>query len=135
MKSSNAATHGSNLKAAAAIGAAWLTLAGAAWADTAANSAERCLYVAAIKRTKVVDNQNILFYTRDHKVYNNHLPHACAGLAAANTFKYATSQSRLCNVDTITVLNQISGGYMPGATCGLGLFEPTADPEKAPRIP
>lgn len=113
------------------IGAMLLSMAGTAWAETAGSTtAERCLSVAAIKRTKVIDDQNILFYTRNHKVYNNHLPYACAGLTVANTFKYATSQSQLCNVDIITVLHQISGGYMPGAACGLGLFEPTPDPEK-----
>lgn len=112
------------------VGVALLALAGATWADNSDTAAKRCLMVTTIQRTKVVDDQNILFYTHNHKVYNNHLPYACSGLTAANTFKYATSQSQLCNVDIITVLNPISGGYMPGAACGLGSFEPTTDPEK-----
>lgn len=119
------------LKIAAGIGGVLLAMAGNAATDNAdAAATKRCLMVTAIKRTKIVDDQNILFYTPDHKVYNNHLPHACNGLAAANTFKYETSLSQLCNVDFITVLHQTGDGYMAGASCGLGLFEPTTDPEK-----
>jgi hypothetical protein len=93
-------------------------------------TAERCIPIKSIKQTKVVDDQNILFYVSGGKVYTNHLPHSCSGLASADTFKYKTSQSELCNVDVITVLNRTGGSLMPGATCGLGEFAPAAVQEE-----
>ena len=118
-------------KTVLSIGAVLLSTTGTAWADnTETAAAERCLPVHTIRRTKVVDNQNILFYTYTRKVYINHLPHTCTDLTMGDTFKYATSQSQLCNVDTITVLHETGSGWIPGASCGLGMFEPTTDPEK-----
>jgi hypothetical protein len=118
------------LRFAAAVGVGWVWSM-STFADAGRlMAAERCLAVATIKRTQIVDDQNILFYTRNHKIYNNHLAHSCAGLTIADTFKYATSQSQLCNVDFITVLHQTGSGWTPGASCGLGWFEPTPSPEK-----
>lgn len=98
--------------------------------ETAAKS-DNCLPIHSIRRTKIVDDQNILFFTNDGKVYNNKLPHRCSGLASADTFSYKTSQNELCNVDVITVLHQTGGSYMNGPSCGLGNFAPTENPDKA----
>ncbi|MFT3929148.1 MAG: hypothetical protein QM709_02520 [Spongiibacteraceae bacterium] len=113
-------------------GKKWLCLLGLALAsasyaaDTpaAAGGNERCIQIKDIRRTEVVDNQNILFYVRNKKIYNNHLPHRCGGLAVGNAFQYETSQSELCNTDVIRVLNSTTGELLPGASCGLGVFEP-----------
>jgi hypothetical protein len=77
----------------------------------------------SIKQTKVLDDQNILFYTNNNKNYKNHLPYPCSGLASANSFMYRTSESKLCNVDIITVLEKFGGNFTQGASCGLGVFE------------
>lgn len=90
----------------------------------------RCIPIKDIRRTEVVDDQNILFHVKNKKVYNNRLPHRCNGLAQANAFQYETSQSELCNVDIISVLSSTTGTLVPGASCALGLFELT-DPKKA----
>ncbi len=37
---------------------------------------------------------------------------------------YKTSMSQLCELDMITVLNNMGFGFMQGATCGLGKFYP-----------
>jgi hypothetical protein len=37
---------------------------------------------------------------------------------------YRTSLSQLCNVDIITVLQNVGFGFLPGASCGLGMFRP-----------
>jgi len=89
----------------------------------AAEKAERCISIRSIKQTKVLDDQNVLFYTTGNRNYKNHLAYPCSGLAVADSFMYRTSESKLCNVDIITVLNRMGGGGTQGASCGLGMFE------------
>jgi hypothetical protein len=85
---------------------------------------EQCVSLARIDRTEVIDDQNILFHMRGGKIYRNHLSHRCPGLGFHESFMYRTSLSQLCNVDIITVLNDIGFGFSPGPSCGLGLFYP-----------
>lgn len=99
--------------------------------STPAANSERCIQTKDIRQTEVVDDQNILFHLRNNKVYKNHLPHRCGGLAMADAFLYETRQSQLCNVDIIKVLNSTAGTLMPGASCGLGVFEPVEPVAKA----
>jgi hypothetical protein len=94
-------------------------------------NAERCIQISRIDHTQVVDDQNIVFHMRGGKAYNNSLPERCIGLKAANAFKYSTSQSQLCNVDIISVWSQSVGEVVPGASCGLGMFEPIEGKKKA----
>lgn len=89
-----------------------------------ASEGERCIHLARIDRTKVIDNRHILFYMKGGDVYSNELPHKCIGLRKGKTFMYKTSLNKLCNVDTITVLDDLGFGYSRGATCGLGKFQP-----------
>ena len=95
-----------------------------ALADAVPAKAELCIPVHQIQHTKILDDENILFYVNNNKAYQNHLPHPCNGLASAGTFEYRTSQSELCNVDIITVLNLIGSSFTRGPSCGLGQFEP-----------
>lgn len=94
------------------------------------SGAVNCLPIAQISSTRVIDDQNIVFKVRNNTFYNNKLPHKCGGLKSADTFTYSTSQSQLCNVDIITVLHGSGASMMRGASCGLGDFTPTEDPDK-----
>ena len=85
---------------------------------------KHCISLPRIDRTEILDNQNILFFMKGGKIYQNRLPHKCPGLARRDTFMYRTSLSQLCNVDIITVLDDIGFGFSPGASCGLGQFYP-----------
>lgn len=89
-----------------------------------AMQAERCITIRSIRQTKVVDDQTIIFYTTGSRNYKNRLPHSCSGLAIADSFSYKTSQTQLCSVDIITVLNRMGSDFSPGPSCGLGEFEP-----------
>jgi hypothetical protein len=80
-----------------------------------------CVDIARIGYTRVRDDRTIDFYMRGREVYRNRLPAECPGLAFEDGFTYRTSLSRLCSVDTITMLRPGAGG--PGATCGLGPFQ------------
>jgi hypothetical protein len=90
----------------------------------AAGKTERCIPIHSIRQTKVVDDQTIIFYTTGNRNFMNRLSHNCGGLEMADSFSYKTSQSQLCNVDIITVLNRMGSSFAPGPSCGLGEFEP-----------
>ena len=66
---------------------------------------------------------------RGSKVYRNHLPRKCPGLERENRIAYETHGSRLCSIDTITVLEDFGGGFRPGFTCRLGEFVPMSAAE------
>ena len=83
---------------------------------------ERCLNLASVDDTEIIDDRNILFYMKGNEIYRNVLPRRCFGLQRNDAFSYRTSGRQLCNVDLITVLQQLGGGLDQGVTCRLGLF-------------
>ena len=97
------------------------------------DDADRCVDLNRIDRTDIIDDSFIVFYMRNKKIYLNVLPRSCPGLKSADTFMYRLSIFRLCDLDVITVLNRMGGGFYPGPTCGLGLFYPI-DKETAKQI-
>ena len=110
--------------AAAALAAA--VLAGAANAQEPSDMVN-CISLSRVDRTEVIDETTILFYMRGNQIYRNVLPHRCPGLRADEPFMYRVSTSQLCNVDVITVLDRVGAGFMPGASCGLGKFQPISE--------
>lgn len=82
-----------------------------------------CVPIARIRETRVLDDSTIDFVLIDRTRLRNTLPIACPGLSVEDSISYSTSLSRLCSVDTVTVLHR-AGGLQPGATCGLGEFQP-----------
>jgi len=86
-----------------------------------------CVDIIRIRNTRVLDDRTIDFEMTDGKVLRNTLPHQCPSLGFEESFSYSTSLSRLCSVDTITVLQQ-AGGIHRGASCGLGQFQPVTFP-------
>ncbi|HET7132455.1 MAG TPA: hypothetical protein VFJ95_09410, partial [Gammaproteobacteria bacterium] len=65
-----------------------------------------CVVTTSIDHTQAVDDRTILFFMRGKKVYRNYLPRKCPGLQRQNPIMYKTRGNRLCDVDTITVLQQ-----------------------------
>lgn len=88
-----------------------------------------CLRMSLITRTKALDDQNIVFYARGRRAYRNHLPQKCPGLERENRFSYTVTSGRLCEIDTITVLQDVGFGLQPGFTCRLGEFVPLSPEE------
>jgi hypothetical protein len=80
--------------------------------------AARCLPLANILRTEIVDDRTILFHLRDRTVWRNRLPNRCPGLRFQGGFAYETSIDQLCDLDLIRVLPPTGG------VCTLGVFEP-----------
>ena len=82
----------------------------------------RCISLNRIKDTKVLSKKYIAFYTRDDAVYVNALPRKCSSLSPHKTFAYKSTQGRLCDLDTITVLDNFGSSFSIGPSCGLGKF-------------
>lgn len=86
--------------------------------------AESCIRIQTIRRTEVANDRTILFHMSRDRIYLNRLPHKCPGLRREDRFMYDASLSRLCDLDTVTVLDDIGFGFSRGPTCGLGKFYP-----------
>jgi hypothetical protein len=85
---------------------------------------EHCVRINDIEQIQIVDADTLVFRMRGGAVYRNELPHRCPGLRPDDTLMYRSSVGRLCSIDMVTVLEDWGFGYAPGASCGLGMFEP-----------
>ncbi len=83
---------------------------------------QRCLSSRPIRKTEVLDDQNILFYMRGRTIYHNILPRRCNGLAREGRFSYRVTSSNLCQLDSIRILYGTAGGMQEGRSCRLGYF-------------
>jgi hypothetical protein len=106
---------------AAAIG---VTRGAAAQDGGDSTETRNCVDLMRIDRTEVVDNDTVLFYMRNGAVYRNELRHACPTLGFEERFMYRTTLTQLCDIDVITVLQDVGFGFLPTASCGLGKFQP-----------
>ncbi|HEX5421847.1 MAG TPA: hypothetical protein VFY39_17795 [Gammaproteobacteria bacterium] len=109
------------LVAAASLGC---LLSAAAMADDEDGGAKQCVQLSRVRSTDVLDDQSVLFYMRDGSIYLNHLPLSCPRLGREKRFMYRVHMAQLCDVDTITVLEDFGLGLQPGVTCKLGRFNP-----------
>lgn len=101
---------------------------------------QQCLSTSSIDRTRVLDDRTILFFMRGKRIYRNYLPRKCPGLEREQRIMYKTQGSRLCDIDTITVLEEWGGRLTPGFTCPLGSFVPITAEEvedlmRSPDVP
>jgi hypothetical protein len=75
---------------------------------------DQCIPLTRIKRTKAVDNQTIVVEMRGSAGWRKmETASRCSGLKIQDGFAYATSITKLCKGDIITVLGGI------GSRCGL----------------
>ena len=102
------------------LSAAVSSLAG----EVKVEGARKCIGTRMVKRTEVVDDQIILFFTRGRTVYVNILPRECKGLSRDRRFSYSTSFGRLCKLDSIRILRDIGSRLEEGRSCRLGSFQP-----------
>jgi hypothetical protein len=93
-------------------------------ADERDLDSEHCVRINDIDKIDIVDADTLVFRMRRGKVYRNELPHRCPGLRSSDTLMYRSSVGQLCSVDVVTVLEDWGFGFAPGASCGLGMFEP-----------
>lgn len=89
-----------------------------------------CIPLRHIRTSNVRDDRTIDFVVNGRKIYRNTLPQSCPNLGSERRFSYRTTISQLCSVDIITVLWNTGPGLQPGASCGLGEFQPMEKPAK-----
>ena len=90
---------------------------------------EQCISTRAIRETQIIDDRTILFRMRGGVVYVNNLTNNCRGLRRERRFSYSPTAGRLCNVDTIRVIEDFGGVIQEGIACGLGSFYPITEEE------
>jgi len=99
-------------------------------AQPAASAPEKhCLGLMQIDHIDIVDNSHIVFATRNGDSYINELPHACPTLDTHKAIMYQTPLNSLCDLDIITVLDYVGGGFQSTVSCGLGKFKPATGAE------
>jgi hypothetical protein len=86
--------------------------------------AVHCIDLIRIQSTEIIDNRRIVFRMRGGQLFLNTLPIACPGLRRNEPYMVKAHGSQLCDLDILTVLNRGGFAFMPGASCGLGRFEP-----------
>ena len=107
------------LFAASAISAAILMAAGCtspAPQPGKVASAPDCLHLPSVERTKVVDDNTILFFMSDKAVWKNSLQ-KCPTLKYEDAFSYETNYPEVCARTVISVLRS-------NVKCALGEFSP-----------
>ena len=93
---------------------------------------ERCISLSRVDRTEVIDDRTLIFHMRPgRQMYLNHLERDCPGLSREKRFMYSPTGSRLCEIDSITVIEQWGFGLTRGFTCGLGEFHPITQDDLA----
>jgi hypothetical protein len=98
--------------------------------DDTSGAAQACLNHPTIRRTRVLNDRNIVFTTRDGKIYNNQLPRQCPSLRRGSLVNYGIEHSRLCAGSSFQVLWEISAkNYTPAFVCQLGAFIPITEGE------
>lgn len=97
----------------------------------AESAPERCVSLNRVNRTEVIDDRTLIFHMRGGGIYLNYLERECPRLAAEERFAYSPTGNRLCNVDSITVLERWGFGFTRGFTCQLGDFHPISEVELA----
>jgi hypothetical protein len=136
---------------AAALVAASATVAAD---DTDSHVAQSCLYHPTIKRTKVLNDQNILYVT-SNGTYNNQLVKQCPGMRRNAQLSYTLVNQKLCAGSSFTLLRQVGISsnmqpvynpatnssvliqgptFIPTVTCRLGMFLPVTEDEVADLI-
>ncbi|MES2337784.1 MAG: hypothetical protein V4537_06805 [Pseudomonadota bacterium] len=93
---------------------------GAVPAATPVGEAVDCIPTVGMRSH--VRSDRVIDFVAGRNVYRNTLPDACPSLGFEARFSYRLNTSRLCSVDIITVLQ--GPGIAPGASCGLGKFQP-----------
>ena len=112
---------------------------------------QSCIHHPSIKRSKVLNDRNILFVMNDKTMYNNILPRQCPGMKPNATLSYTYSNnSALCNGSTVTLLQRVGASsmttpitipgtnqhiavpapaFVPTFVCPIGLFVPVTQDE------
>ena len=88
------------------------------------DNSRRCLNARSIRRTEVIDDNNVVFEIQGRRLFLNQLPKSCTGLSENRRFSYETYTRSLCAFDKIRVLREAGDTFFEGRSCSLGRFRP-----------
>lgn len=84
---------------------------------------ENCINTQRIRSVKIIDKRHILFRLSQKNYVVNQLPRTCHGLRRSSALQYSPISMRLCQVDTVRVIDNFSSYALAwGPACGLGKF-------------
>ena len=72
-------------------------------ADLVDREPVNCVTVNRIRRTDIIDDNNILFYMRGGKIYRNYMQRKCPRLKSQDSFTYVASDGDLTSSVAVTV--------------------------------
>jgi hypothetical protein len=101
---------------------------GAAEDEDELGVATPCLNHPMIRQTRIINDRNIAFFTRDGKIYNNQLPRQCPSLRRRSIVNYAIANSRICQGTQFQVMWEAgTNNFVPAFVCMLGTFVPITE--------
>ncbi|MCC3860479.1 hypothetical protein [Pseudemcibacter aquimaris] len=80
---------------------------------------KNCVRANSIRRTKILDDQHIIFEMTGKNILLNTLDRKCHSLGYLQQISYSVRNNRLCNVDFFNVMDNMRAR----TTCGFGKFE------------
>jgi hypothetical protein len=97
------------------------------------DGSRHCITLSQVRSTQIVDEQHLVFRMKaGRKIFINTLRRRCPGLRKNDVLMFRLFSEQVCNIDIVTVLDDIGFGFSPGTSCSLGLFHPgTEDDVKA----
>lgn len=110
-------------------GLAVVTIAGAAWpappqAPTPTERNDVCLTINLIDHTRAPNNDELLIYMKNGKIWRSKLQRTCPGLKQYDAIRWIIRSNRVCaNRQAFTVISR-------GNTCFLGPLTPYTPPRK-----
>jgi len=91
---------------------------------------ERCLTLRSIRRTRILDDQHIVFEMPSDKLYLVRFKHRCMQLRRDSTLLFDARGSRVCQLDTIRASNSFGVGNV-GPPCSIPGFVPVTSEQVA----
>lgn len=98
--------------------------------DTDYAATERCLSSFDYDQVEVLDDQHLLFRTRN-QFWLNELRSRCPGLHRNDTLLFERRGSRLCTLDRAEVIERFLFWRRSGPVCTLGEFHRLTEPQAA----
>ncbi len=81
-----------------------------------------CISTKRIRHTRIVDDQNVLFYLSGKTILHNTLRNVCPGLEKDGRFAFTTTTGRICEGDGMAPMDDDPwGAVRPIPRCWLGV--------------
>lgn len=91
----------------------------------------RCLSTGLYTQVDIVDDQRLIFRGRGDKAWLNQLRTRCVGLRRNDTLLFELRDNRVCDLDSVSVVDRFLFWRRTGTRCALGKFEPISAEQAA----